>query len=346
MSMKIPRQLRVMNEEEYASIQWAALPKVGSILHEGQKFNYREADFQEAATPGLDAATFRRDIRLLMPEVLNRQIITIAEDRRVARNLVDIIQINGPSESWLKEYGFEAAEVPEGGEVPVGKLHHEKVYINVIKTGIRPLLTYESIADGQFAILERHTRQSVLAMVKLEDAHIMTVLNNAVPNGSTIVGSNESTHTFSAAGLNLTWDLWVKAMMSIELENLQATDAVMHPYQAAQILQMQEYRDLAAGANIGSFRITDPRSLAMVASGQLPPILGLTLWVTRNQTPGEILMIDRNNYGVLAERQPLLVEAENDIIRQMRTVVYTQRYAAGVLNTDGAAKIDSLKTTL
>lgn len=343
MSMDIPQSIRTVTEDEFNNVDWGFLPKSGKAYFKGERFNFREVDFIEAQTPGLDSATFTKDIKLLLPEVLNRQIITIAEDRRVGRNLIQTMRINGPSESFLKEYGFQATRVPEGGEIPVAKLHHEKLHLTVFKTGVRPLLTYEAMADGQYGILERNTNQAVIAMVKYEDAHIMTVINGGVPDGGTYSGTNETNHSFAAASNNLTWELWVKSMMAIEMESLIATDSVLHPYQASQMLKMPEYRDLSSS---GKWNIFPDRANQVVTTGQLPPILGLSLWVTRNQTIGTILTIDKNNYGILAERQPLLVEAENDIIHQMKTVVYSQRYGAGILNNDGASNITGLATSL
>lgn len=343
MSMEVPDSIRTIREDQFNQIQWGYLPKSGQIMESGQTFNWREMDFIEANTPGLDAATFTKDIKYLIPEVLNRQIITVAEARRIGRSLIEAFRINGPNESFLKEYGFQAAQVPEGGEIPVAKVSHEKMYINVFKVGVRPLLTYEAIADGQFGILERNTRQAVLAMVKWEDAHIMTVLNAGVPDGSDPVGTNELDHSFASGDTSLTWELWVQAMMSIEMENLTGTDGALHPYQASQILKLPEYRDLSGAA---SWNIFPERASRVVQTGQLPPILGLNLWVTRNQTTGTILIVDRGNYGILAERQPLLVESEKDIIRQMQTVVYSQRYGAGILNNDGGANITGLKLSI
>ena len=74
--------------------------------------------------------------------------------------------------------------------------------------------------------------------------------------------------------------------------------------------------------------------------------MGCTVWFTNNQTAGVLLMIDKNNYAILAERQPLLTESDEDIVHQMRTVVFTQRYQAGVINNDGAANITALATTM
>lgn len=339
--------IRTIKEDEFNKSPIGHLPKEGVTVHEGKRYNYREVSFQEAATPGLDSPTFSQDVKLLIPEVINRHIITAAEDLRVGRNLLDVIRINGPSESFLKEYGFQAFEVEEGGEVPLGKTRYEKFFINVIKSGVRPVLTYETIADGKTDIFRRHTNQAVLAMTKFEDAHILAVLNAGVPDGSTIVGTKESLHTFAAAGNALTWDNWVNMDQSVAAEQLNVTDVVMHPYQGAQILKLTEYRELTAGNdNIGNWRIFPDRANTVVTTGQIPPILGKRMWITANQTAGTMLGVDRNNYGALAERQPLLVETDQDIVHQMKTAVFTQRYGCGIMNNDGSASITGLKTSL
>ena len=312
----------------------------------GRPYNFRE--FMEAETPGLDDTITTRDIAIFAKESINREIITIAEDARIGRNLLEVIPINGSTETFYKEYGFEAAIVPETGEIPLGKARHEKMHITPFKTGIRPQLSYESIADGQVPILQRNIRQAVLAMARLEDAHIMTVLNAGVPNGSTIKGTNEEDHSFAATGEAMTWDLFVQAYTSIFRENLTPTDIVIHPFQMAQLLKMTEFRQYAAegttpaGAVQPGFISWNPRMEARYGAGRIGTILGCNVWITNNQTVGVLLMIDKGNYAILAERQPILTESDEDIIHQMRTVAFTQRYAAGILNHDGSANITAL----
>jgi len=316
---------------------------------DARPYNYRE--FMEAETPGLDDAITTQDLAFLMPETLNRQIITLAEDARIGRNFVEVMRINGESESFMKEYGMTAEIVPEGGEIPLGKTRYEKVYLTVFKVGIRPLLTYEAIADGKIPILQRNIRQATLAMARFEDAHIMTVLNAGVPDGSTINGTNESDHSFAASATALTWDDLVRAYTAILRENLTPTDIIVHPYQIAQLLRMLSFRQVTA-ADAGtqtvsdSFAIWNDRTEAMYGSGRLGNMLGCRVWFTNNQTAGTLLMIDRNNYAILAERQPLLTESDQDIIHQMRTVAFSQRYCAGILNHDGAANITSLASSM
>lgn len=313
---------------------------------------YRFREFMEAEVPGMDDAITTEDLYWLMPEVLNRQIITLAEDARIGRNFVDVLKINSESESFLMEYGFSAAEVPEGGEVPVAKTRYEKLHITTFKVGVRPLLTYEAIADAKISILQRNVNQATLAMSRFEDAHIMSTLNAGVPDGSAITGTNESDHSFAAGATTLTWDDLVKAYTSIVNENLQPTDIICHPYQLAQLLKMTEFRQVI-GVGTGrtatvqdQFSQWNPRMEARYGQGKIGSILGCNVWFTRNQTAGTLLMIDRNNYAILAERRPLLVESTDDIIHQMHTVVFTQRYCAGVLNNDGAANITALASSM
>ncbi len=316
--------------------------------HYGRPYKFTE--FMEAEVPGLDTPLTTEDLMFLMPEVLNREIITIAEDARIGRNFVDVMRINSESESFLKEYGFAAAEVPEGAEVPLGKTRYEKLHLTTFKVGVRPLLTYEAIADAKIGILQRNITQATLAMARFEDAHIMTVLNAGVPDGTTISGTNEADHSFAAAGNVLSWDDLVKCYTAIFNENLTPTDIIVHPYQMAQFLKMEEFRqwiDVSAALTLTrGFMNWNPRMEAMYGQGRIGTILGCRVWVTRNQTAGTLLMIDRNNYAILAERRPLLVESQDDIIHQMHTAVFTQRYCAGVLNNDGASNITALATSM
>lgn len=311
---------------------------------------YHYKEFMEAETPGLDDTITTDDLVYLMPEVINREIITIAEDARIGRNFLQVIRINSESESFLKEFGFQAAKVPEGGEIPLGKTRYEKLLITTFKVGVRPQLTYEAIADGKIPILQRNIRQAILAMARFEDAHIMTVLNAGVPDGSTITGTNEADHSFAAAATNLVWEDLVKCYTAIIRENLTPTDIIIHPYQIGQLLQMKEFRqviDVSAAETITqSFAFWAPRVEARYGQGRIGTILGCQVSFTNNQTAGTLLMIDRDNYAILAERQPLLTESDKDIIHQMQTVAFSQRYCAGVLNNDGAANITSLATSM
>lgn len=329
-----------------------ALPYSSIAEGVNPKGKYRLREIMEAEVPGLDDTITTQDLTFLMPESINRHIITQAEDARVGRNLLSVIKINGDSESFLKEYGFSASIVPEGGEIPLAKTRMEKLHLAVFKTGVRPRISYEAIADAKIPIMQRNINQSVLAMTRLEDAHIMNVLNAGVPNGSSIVGTKEGDHSFAATANALTWELFVKAYAAIVIEHLTPTDIVVHPYQMAQVLQMKEYRQVVSVGSTPAaevqpqFQFWNSRMEAMYSKGIIGSILGCNVWVTQNQTAGTILMVDKSNYGVFVERSPLLSEAEKDIIHQMQTVAFTQRYAAGIINNDGASNITALATSM
>ncbi len=339
-----------MNKTRDGKMYLPHMPSYGSFAHKNKYYNWRE-NFSEAtattSTPGLDNTTLTTDLRLLMPEVLNRRIQTLIEDRRIGRELLDVMRINSETESFLKEFGMVASKVDEGQEVPVGKIRHEKEFISVFKVGIRPLISYEAIADNKFGILSRLTSQAGLAMVKFEDTHIMTVLNNGVPDESTALrtGTNENNHSFaSVETTNIAWEDLIKGFISIERENLTPTDMIVHPYQWAQLLRLTEFRNLNSSDSF--FTVWNDQTAKAMRTGAIEAVLGMKLHVTNTQTAGTILVIDKANYGILAERQPLLIEQERDVIHQLQSVVYTQRYGAGILNNDGAANVTGLSTTL
>ena len=113
-----------------------------SYFHEQdltKPLNYRE--FLEVEQPGLDDTLTTDDLALLAKEVINREIMTVAEDARIGRQLVEVMRINGRTETFYKEYGFQAAVVPEGSEIPLGKTRYEEMHITPFKTGVRPQLT-------------------------------------------------------------------------------------------------------------------------------------------------------------------------------------------------------------
>jgi len=341
--MKLPQYARTITESEFNNIQWGVQPKNGYIEHAGQKFNFREAnysDFQEFTQPGVSGPGTTQDFALLMPEVLNRQIYTFIQDNLITENFVPTIKINGPVETWMREYGFEATEVAQADEVPAAQLSYDRVFMQIIKVGIRPELSYELMADAQWDIMARHVMQCGLAMARYRDLHILDIYNNAVPDGKNDVGMHYSDHIIDGGGA-LNWDAIVNAYSILGLENLTATDMIMNPYQAAELLKLKEFRDSS-----GAFQVLSGRIENTLQTGRLAPILGMNTWVSRHQPAGQVLFIDRNNYGVLGMRQPILVESDKDIVKQLNTIVFTERYGCGIMNSSGAVLVNNLKEGL
>ncbi len=292
---------------------------------------------------GLYDTLTRDDIRLLMPEAISRQILTLAENKRIGRNLLDTVRINSDSTSWLKEWGFEAREVTELSEIPIAKLRHEKLTMSTLMSGIGCRLSRAAIEDAQWDILRRHINQATLAMVKFEDAHIMSTIYSGVPDGTTIEGTRESDHSFAATGNKLDFDDLVRCITAIARENLEANAMVLHPYQTAQFLMAEQFRDSSDQYYFGVF---PQRMENIMATGQIGTILGLNMFMSNNATAGTLLVLDTNNYAVFAERRPLRTEQDSDIIHQAEMVVLTQRFGTAILNNDGAANITGLQTAM
>jgi HK97 family phage major capsid protein len=93
----------------------------------------------------LDKVLRRDDAKILLPEIINEEIITKIEEARIGRGLVDVIRIDSDSYSWLEETGFNAEIVPEGAEIPIKHATWEKFYVSVLKIGVRPVITKEMV---------------------------------------------------------------------------------------------------------------------------------------------------------------------------------------------------------
>ena len=288
----------------------------------------------------LEGMITRDDLIGLLPEVINRQIQMYAEPRRVGRELVDVIRINNDVESFLMEHGFEATEITELGEIPTAKPRYEKSTMHTKKVGVGLQFSNDMLEDQRWDLVGRATRQATLAMTRYEDNHIISTLYTGVPDGSTIIGEIYKDHSI-AASADL-WEDFVKVFEIGQLEGYPFDSMVMHPFQHAQLLRMEQFRD----ATTGVFQTFPQRVENQMATGNLGTILGMKIYVSNYAHIGKILFLNKSNYAIFGERRPLRTEQDKDILHQSHLVVMTQRYGTAIVNPNGAAMITGLSGNL
>ncbi len=301
----------------------------------------------------LDGVLKRDDARVLIPEVLNEQIQTKVQEARVGRELVQTVSMSSDSMAWMEETGFEAEIVPEGAEVPIKHATWEKFYINVVKTGVRPVITREMIEDAHWDVVRRNLDQAALAMARIEDWMIMDALNAGVPNGSAIalgvggIGTKVANHRIQmgAAGVgdSLTWRSIAKALTVMRLENYTPDVMLIHPVQMYDLLTMEG--DFI-GATEKAYLTLPERVTSAMTNGTIGSIGGMRVVVSANQTAGQVLMFDSSVYAVLAERRPVSIDKYNDVIRQLEGIVLTQRLKPAAIRRDAAVMLTGGKTTI
>jgi len=301
----------------------------------------------------LNSAIRRDSQKLLIPEVINENILTVAEEARIARTLCQQVMIDTDSMTWLKERGFEAVQIEEGSEIPARKGTYEKFTLTVGKTGIRPHITNEMIEDSRWNVIRRNLDMATLAMARLEDRITMNAMIQGVPNGSAMaagvggVGEVISNHYLQMgdAGVDdtLSWKSIALGIALLRMEQKQPDTLLIHPYQMVDLMTGEG--DFI-GANERAY-LTLPETIrSSMQNGTVGSIGGMRVVVSANMTAGYALMFDSSQYAVFVERRPLAIDNYNDVLRDMQGIVMTQRYTAAAIDRDAAVLLYGGKADL
>lgn len=306
--------------------------------------------------PTLDEinSAIRRDSqKLLIPEVINENILTVAEEARIARSLCQQVSIDTDSMTWLKERGFEAVQIAEGSEIPARKGTYEKFTLVVGKTGVRPHITNEMVEDSRWDVIRRNLDMATLAMARLEDRITMNAMIQGVPNGSAMaagvggIGEIISNHYIQMGDTptegTLAWKSVALGIALLRMEQYAPDTLLIHPYQMVDLMTGEG--DFI-GANERAY-LTLPASVtSAMQNGTVGSIGGMRVVVSANMTPGFALMFDSSQFAVFVERRPLTVDNYTDILRDMQGIVLTQRYTAASINRDAGVLLYGGKTDL
>lgn len=306
--------------------------------------------------PTLDEinSAIRRDSqKLLIPEVINENILTVAEEARIARSLCQQVSIDTDSTTWLKERGFEAVQIAEGSEIPARKGTYEKFTLTVGKTGVRPHITNEMVEDSRWDVIRRNLDMATLAMARLEDRITMNAMIQGVPNGSAMaagvggIGEVIPNHYIQMGDAptegTLAWKSVALGIALLRMEQHAPDTLLIHPYQ---MIDLMTGEGDFIGANERAYLTLPETVRSSMQNGTVGSIGGMRVVVSANMTPGYALMFDSSQFAVFVERRPLTVDNYTDILRDMQGIVLTQRYTAASINRDAGVLLYGGKTEL
>lgn len=306
--------------------------------------------------PTLDEinSAIRRDSqKLLIPEVINEQILTVAEEARIARGLCQYVRTETDSMTWLKERGFEAMQVEEGSELEARKGTYEKYTLVVKKTGVRPTITNEMVEDSRWDLVRRNLDMATKAMARLEDRITLNAMIQGVPNGSAMaagvggIGEVVSNHYVQMGdqptGNVLGWKAIALGLAILRMEHYTPDTLLIHPYQMVDLMTGEG--DFI-GLNERAYLTLPEHIRSSMMNGAVGNIGGLTVIVSSEMTPGYALMFDRTQYAVFLERRPLTIDNYNDVLRDMQGIVLTQRFTAAAVNRDAGVLLYGGKDNL
>jgi HK97 family phage major capsid protein len=300
----------------------------------------------------LDKVLRRDDAKILLPEIIDEQIQTTVEEKLIGRGLVDVVNIQSDSISWMEETGFNAYIVPEGAEIPIEHATWEKFFVSVLKIGVRPVITQEMIDDAHWPVMRRNIDQAVMAVAKKEDEMIMDALNAGVPNDSPIsggvggVGKVVHNHRISigpeASNNPLTTRALAKAFTILRKENYTPNTILCNPTQMYEMMVMEEF----IGLNSQAYMTLPDFVRNSMVNGTVGKFYGANVVVSENQPAGQILVFDSSVYAVLMQRKPATTDEYTDVIRQLKGVIITERVMPAVVRRDAAVMLTNGRTNL
>lgn len=270
---------------------------------------------------------------LLMEEITNT-IKNGAENRRLMRDILPTVNVKGNSVTPVygtKPSGNLAEKIAEGSSFPVQtEIYSSGATININKYGTRSTITSELIEDSQFDLIEIELmRIGEKLENKLNEVVIGTLLDNHNGTTPSDVDPGASVVRYEDIG---------DAYEELGTIGWKPTDLIMRPRFVGQLLTCPNSPSGAAtpiNADYGSGKLFGINTHVLDT-----PYNGTTYW---DDTDGAShyygLLLDRNNYGMIAIKQDITVENYRDYPTDLYGIVGSIKFGVGVAHNDAAVRI-------
>lgn len=335
-------------------------------------------DYSKGRTTLQEALTTTDSVKLI-PKVIEGKLREAAEPEYLGARFFQKVRVEGGSSAVyvIPVVGeIRAFEVGEGGKynqdsVEFNTIENSTLEIRVKKIGVKVEITEEAIADSSWDILGINVRKAGRAMARYKEELIF----NAFSTHGHIVFDNSVRHIEPEAGTTglgadgqynntLSVEDFLDLTMAAMGNGFNPTDVIMHPLvwvvfaRNAMIGNGLSYGALG-GQNVhpnGGIQGT-PAAFGMANSGagqklimspdQLQNRLPVPLQI--NFSPYvkfdkvnklfDMYVVDRNEVGVIAQREELSTENWTDPERDIRNLKVKERYGIGILNNGRAITV-------
>lgn len=294
----------------------------------------------------LTEALTTQDASILIPRVVTGMMRDAAEPLYVGTNMLDKVRLTeGRSIEFPSMSAMRAHDIGESQsylEETVDFQLHRTQEVKVGKSGMIVRATSEMIADSQWDVLGILFQKAGQAMGRLKEEkafnqmsmHGHQVFNNHLREqyaeaGTTGLDINgQLNNTMSTADLI---DLFIALMAN----GKNATDILMNPL-SWQVFFQNDLMQSLTHAALGGSQITNLQINPEVVSGRIPFAVNLTFspFIPFNHETKEFDMyvVDRNEVGILLEKDPISTEQFNDPMRDIESIKIKERYGIGILD--------------
>ncbi len=301
---------------------------------------------------GVDVKTLRLEelwtsdeLHGMQPELFLDTILMANLNAMVMHNVVTEIPIErGEIVIRTFEDAGQVYELGQGQTIPddQGIIIRRTHYVKKIGRGLN--WSYEEQRRTQFPLIQLNLMRVGLRMALKKDLDILNVLRTGIPaqlaNGQqpaqaaiatpTSISQSNTVGSGVPAGQLVFADV-VQIVTDIANRNYHGDFAVMSPV---------TYGKFALIPQVSNYLNAGPMASKVLETGVISHFFGLDLFITKQMPDNEILAGQKGFAGVLFVEQPLLLEEEKIISKQIERCQVTECYVPAVLYTQALTKMD------
>lgn len=370
-------QLRQLSEAAKAKGEKPAIALDSIKMAENMARNMF-GDYSKGKTTIREALTTTDAVKLI-PKVIEGKLREAAEPEYLGSRFFQTVRVDGASSAVyvIPVIGeIRAFEVGEGGKYnqdnpEITTIENSTLEIRVKKIGVKVEITEEAIADSSWDIFGINVKKMGRAVARYKEEQVF----NSFSTHGHIVFDNSISHIQPEAGTTglgqdgrynntLSVEDFLDLTMVLMGNGFNPTDVIMHPLvwvvfaRNAMIGNGLSFGALG-GNNVhpnGGIQGT-PAAFGMANNGDgqkmvmtpeqiqnrlpVPLQVNFSPWVKfdKAQKKFDMYVIDRNEVGIIAQREGLSTENWTDPERDMRNLKVKERYGIGILNNGRAITV-------
>ncbi|CDQ41826.1 phage major capsid protein [Virgibacillus salexigens] len=287
-----------------------------------------------------------QDAKILLPRVVTGMMREAAEPNYIGSDLLQKVRLTeGRSIEFPSIGAMRAHDIGESQsyleESPDFQLHRTQE-VKVGKSGMVVRVTDEMISDSQWDVIGILLRQAGSAMSRLKEekifrqfsAHGHTVFNNDIRQDYKEAGTSGLDFEGNPNNTLSTEDL-IDMFIAVMANGYNPTDIIMHPLTWSVFFKNDIMNSLTHAA-LGGSQVTNLAIKPDQVQGRIPFAINLNFTpfapFNHEQKKFDMYVVDRNNIGILLEKDPLSTEQFDDPMRDIQTIKVKERYGVGVLN--------------
>lgn len=287
-----------------------------------------------------------QDASILIPRVVTGMMREAAEPMYIGSELLQKVRLTeGRSIEFPSMSAMRAHDVGESQsylEETVDFQLHRTQEVKVGKSGMVVRVTDEMINDSQWDVIGILVRKAGEAMARLKEEKIF----NQFSSHGHQVYNNDIREQYSEAGTTgrdiegnynntLSTEDMIDMFISVMANGYSPSDIIMHPLTWSVFFKNDIMQSLSHAA-LGGSQITNLQIKPETVSGRLPFSVNLMFspFVPFNNATKkfDMYVVDRQNIGIVLEKDPLSTEQFDDPMRDIQTIKVKERYGIGVLD--------------